>query len=250
MSSSVLIVDDEEHIRRVMRLALEASGYEVGEAGSGEEALERMAEDPRWAVVVLDERMPGIDGLETLRRMRELETGAAVVMATAFASVELAVDAMKLGATDFLRKPMSPDTLRTAVSAALTKGAGTPAGAPPAPRLLEGGQHYEAWTMNGFRLHYVSGSPDAREYRFEVRHGQVDAPHTTLVRVESQVVSAVERSTQKPLAGDAAFWRQETTRALIRYLWSESKLPPDGVLTIDEASGKLLDAAYAWKGSR
>ena len=76
--------------------------------------------------VLLDQKMPGIDGLQTLKRLKERRAGGCVIMVTAFASIELAVDAMKLGATDFLRKPMTPETLRAAVAAALASRPRTP----------------------------------------------------------------------------------------------------------------------------
>jgi DNA-binding NtrC family response regulator len=64
-----------------------------------------------WDAVLLDQRMPGMDGLETLRQINTRDANARVIMATAYASIELAVDAMKLGATDFVRKPMTPEIL-------------------------------------------------------------------------------------------------------------------------------------------
>ena len=115
MTKRILVIDDEEHIRQLIRLTLETAGYEVGEAEDGYRGLEAFGDGRAWDVVLLDQRMPGLDGLETLRRMRERSPGARVVMVTAFASIELAVDAMKLGATDFLRKPMTPEMLRNAV---------------------------------------------------------------------------------------------------------------------------------------
>ena len=126
----LLIIDDEPHIRQMMRFTLEAGGYEVDEAGSGDEGLARFGNGAAYDAVVLDQKMPGLDGLETLRRIRERAPEARVLMATAFASIELAVDAMKLGAVDFLRKPMTPETLRGAVAAALV---GHPAARPAAP---------------------------------------------------------------------------------------------------------------------
>ena len=117
----VLVIDDEAHIRHMMRLTLEAAGYEVGEAADGLRGLEMCGPGGAWDVVLLDQKMPGIDGIETLRRLRECAPGTRVIMVTAFASIELAVEAMKLGATDFVRKPMTPDILRNTVAAALAK---------------------------------------------------------------------------------------------------------------------------------
>src|SRR6266403_2402009 len=121
MSRRILIIDDEENIRRVTRLTLQAAGYEVGEAGDGERGLEALGDGSGWDAVLLDQRMPGMDGLETLRHINERDATARVIMATAYASIELAVDAMKLGASDFMRKPMTPEILRNAVAAALSK---------------------------------------------------------------------------------------------------------------------------------
>ena len=105
----------------MMRLTLETAGYEVGEAPDGVGGIQLFGDGSDWSLVVLDQRMPGIDGLETLRELKNRNRSARVVMATAYASIELAVDAMKLGATDFVRKPMTPEVLRNAVVAALAK---------------------------------------------------------------------------------------------------------------------------------
>src|SRR5262245_46801527 len=100
MAERILIIDDEQHIRRMMRLTLEAAGYEVGEAQDGPEGLRLFSDGSSWSAVVLDQRMAGMDGLETLRQLKRRNSNARVLMATAYASIELAVDAMKLGASD------------------------------------------------------------------------------------------------------------------------------------------------------
>src|SRR5690349_7444891 len=161
MSERILIIDDEEHIRRRMRLTLEAARYTVAEAGDGVAGLKTFGDGSQWDLVVLDQRMPGIDGLETLRRLKEVKSDVRVVMATAYASIELAVDAMKLGAADFVRKPMTPETLRHAVAAALAHSsvAATSAALP-----------IETVTMNGFSI--LDAAEDewrvAEERRFTV----------------------------------------------------------------------------------
>ena len=168
MPVRLLIVDDEPHIRKVMRLALETSDYEVTEAATGEEALDLMTAPAKWDVVLLDERLPGIDGLETLKQLRAHDADAIVIMVTAFASIELAVEAMKLGATDFIRKPMSPDTLRGAVEAALAKARGEwrPEASTPADPAKE--RPFEVWVTNGFRLVHRADGASAAEQRFAV----------------------------------------------------------------------------------
>ena len=143
MSTRILIIDDEEHIRRMMRLTLEAAGYEVGEAHDGTAGLRLFGDGSDWSLVVLDQRMPGMDGLETLRELKQKNHSARVVMATAYASIELAVDAMKLGATDFVRKPMTPEVFRNAVAAALSKS--------PSPSVVPQ-PLIQTVTMNGFTI--------------------------------------------------------------------------------------------------
>jgi CheY-like chemotaxis protein len=101
----LLVVDDEAHIRQMMRLTLETAGYQVDEAATGEEGLTTFGDGHDYAAVLLDQKMPGMDGLETLRQLKQRLPEACVIMVTAFASIDLAVDAMRLGATDFLRKP-------------------------------------------------------------------------------------------------------------------------------------------------
>jgi DNA-binding NtrC family response regulator len=134
MNRRVLIIDDEPNIRRMMRLTLEADGYEVEDAADGRAGLELFGDGARFDAVVLDQKMPGMDGLETLRQIRRRSPHAAVVMATAYGTIDLAVDAMKAGATDFLKKPLTPDTLRGAVLAAASRSRSRArAATPPAP---------------------------------------------------------------------------------------------------------------------
>jgi len=83
MSKRILIIDDEESIRRVMRLTLQAAGYEVGEAGDSVRGLDAFGDGSAWDAVLLDQRMPGMDGLETLRQINESEATARVIMETA-----------------------------------------------------------------------------------------------------------------------------------------------------------------------
>ena len=113
MSRRVLVIEDEEKLRRVVQLQLQTSGYEVELAGTAEEGL-ALAE--RADLVLTDLRLPGMSGLAFLEKMHALRPGLPVVMMTAFGSVETAVEAMKKGAADFLVKPFSLEHL-TAVAA-------------------------------------------------------------------------------------------------------------------------------------
>ncbi len=119
-AASILIVDDEPSIRLMFRTALESSGYEAVEAGDGSSALSQL-DDSSPDVVLLDLKMPGMDGMETLRRMRETGNDTAVVIVTALGSIPDAVAAMKLGAVDFLTKPVTPERLRRVVNEVISR---------------------------------------------------------------------------------------------------------------------------------
>jgi len=110
MKPKVLIVDDEEKFVEYLRKRLENRDLAVTGAHSGEQALEIMAEHPQ-DVVVLDVLMPGMDGVATLREIKSRQPLTEVVMLTGHASVESAIDGMKLGAYDYLMKPCETDDL-------------------------------------------------------------------------------------------------------------------------------------------
>ena len=111
---TVLIVDDEATQRELMRAVLEGEGYDCVPATNGYEALEIVGSEPP-DMVLLDVRMDGIDGLETLSRLQSLLPNLPVVMVTAHGDVAMAVDAMKRGAVDFLQKPVDIHRLRDLV---------------------------------------------------------------------------------------------------------------------------------------
>jgi two-component system NtrC family response regulator len=100
----LLIIDDEPHIRLMMRLTLEAAGYQVDEAATGEEGLARFGDGTGYAAILLDQKMPGIDGLQTLVRLKALKPQVCVIMVTAFASL---TPSTACGSDRLLRKPMT-----------------------------------------------------------------------------------------------------------------------------------------------
>ncbi|MCL4792919.1 MAG: sigma-54 dependent transcriptional regulator [Bryobacteraceae bacterium] len=112
MSQRILIVEDEDKLRRVLSLHLQGEGYEVDEARTAEEAMP-LAD--RAALVLTDLRLPTLDGLTLMERLRLTTPATPVVVMTAYGSVEVAVEAMKRGAADFLPKPFSLDHLMTVV---------------------------------------------------------------------------------------------------------------------------------------
>ena len=118
MPETILVVDDDESLRRVTQLQLEEAGYFAITAANGEEALRRVEEDAP-ALVITDLKMPGVSGLDLLRKVRERYPRTAVVMVTAFGSVETAVAAMKAGAYDYITKPIDYEELMIVVNRAV-----------------------------------------------------------------------------------------------------------------------------------
>jgi DNA-binding NtrC family response regulator len=106
----ILVVDDETVVRESLKDWLMEDDYEVGLAASGEDAVS-MAQEKSWDVILLDLKMPGMDGLETLKRLKKMTPEAEVLMMTAFATIDTAVQAMKEGAFDYLVKPFDPDEI-------------------------------------------------------------------------------------------------------------------------------------------
>ncbi|OGP86717.1 MAG: Fis family transcriptional regulator [Deltaproteobacteria bacterium RBG_16_48_10] len=116
----ILVVDDERIVCESCQRILEEEGYEVEIALGGQEAFERMKEDP-FDIVITDLKMPTIDGMDVLRHFRKEYPDTIVIMITGFSTVETAVDAMKLGAFDYIPKPFTPDEVSVVVKKALEK---------------------------------------------------------------------------------------------------------------------------------
>ena len=172
--------------------------------------------------------MPGLDGLETLRQIKERTPDACVLMVTAFASVELAVDAMRLGATDFLRKPMTPETLRGAVAAAIAARSTRPV-RKGAPRHTPARPHgIETLTLNGFQIvrNGPAAAPSSSEHAFRREARRRGVEFTVTVTIDPEAVERVARLTQRRLESGGAFWRLQAERLVSAYVWTEGKSPP------------------------
>ncbi|HSS19649.1 MAG TPA: response regulator [Pyrinomonadaceae bacterium] len=246
MSKQILIIDDDRNGRRVTRLTLQAAGYVVGEASDGHEGLQLFGDGSHWDAVLLDQRMPDMDGLEALRRINARDGSARVIMATAYASIELAVDAMKLGASDFVRKPMTPEVLRNSVTAALAKqrhanGPITATSEDKANPLIQ------IVTMNGFTiLDSDCARSEPNERRFIVK-SPGGSEHEVLVQIDDEAIEYVERMIRHHLPAENSFWTSQAQRVLEDYLWREGKVPPTRKLTISEVDREELPIAERWK---
>ncbi len=119
--TSILVVDDDESLRRVTQMQLEEAGYETYAAADGTAAL-RIVEVKKPRLVLTDLKMPGMSGIELLRRLRAQYPDTAVIMITAFGTVQNAVEAMKTGAYDYITKPIDYDELLVILERALERG--------------------------------------------------------------------------------------------------------------------------------
>ncbi len=168
----ILIVDDEPNVRLMLRTALATAGYPTAVAPDGETALGMIQAEP-CDLIILDLRMPGLNGLQTLSRIRELGIDVPVMMLTAHGSIPDTVAVMRLGALDFLSKPITPAELRVRVAEVLERQHAVnrrPIKTTPAPsfgfelemarRALNRGKNEEA---EGLLRAVLAGSPGSRE---------------------------------------------------------------------------------------
>ena len=120
LAANVLLIDDEEQFLEILGDRLEARGLKVNTATSGEDAL-AMVDDKNFDAIVVDLAMPGIDGIETLKLLKEKNPALEIIMLTGHATVEKGIAAMKLGAEDFLEKPVDLGVLLERISEAKNK---------------------------------------------------------------------------------------------------------------------------------
>jgi len=120
-SERIMLVDDEVEFVAALSERLEMRGLIVDTASGGEEAIEKVR-NRRFDAVILDLAMPGMDGIETLRTMRELSPDLQVILLSGRGTVKKSIEAMKLGAMDFLQKPVKMDVLLERIREARKKG--------------------------------------------------------------------------------------------------------------------------------
>lgn len=120
LRSKILIIEDEKSMRDVLRILLEGEGYEVASAADGIEGLDWLNRDI-FDLIISDIKMPKVSGFEVLKRAREISPDTLVIMITAFGTTESAIEAMKLGAYDYIHKPFKIDEIRLIVKKAIEK---------------------------------------------------------------------------------------------------------------------------------
>jgi CheY-like chemotaxis protein len=233
--------------------ALEADGYEVDDAADGLTAIDRFGDGSQFDAVVLDQKMPGVDGIETLRQILRRSPETPIVMVTAFGSIELAVDAMKAGARDFLKKPLTPALLRDALRAAFSKGSMQPEPPPPAAGMPlpppAAAETPEVWTVNGFFIRALPATDAAvaNEHRFAVRHSGAGPHGEVLVTISDTEMSRVTKLSGHTPSPRRAFWQQQAERALMNHLFREAALPPGNNLVVNRLADEVVLLAREWR---
>ena len=106
----ILVVDDEQIVRESLASWFEEDGYRIGTAANARDALGKL-QDETWHIAIIDIKMPGMDGLELQQKIREIDENLVIIIMTAYASVDTAVQALKEGAYDYITKPFDPDDL-------------------------------------------------------------------------------------------------------------------------------------------
>jgi two-component system KDP operon response regulator KdpE len=176
----ILVVDDEPQIRRVLRTALSAQGYEVQDARSGEQALEAVR-GGRFDLVLLDMNMPGMGGLETCRLIRA-GSEAAILMLTVRDSEQDKVAALDAGADDYITKPFGTPELLARIRAALRRLPTSPGGGPESYRL-EGLEINLATRRVILRNREIRLTPKEFDLlRYLLANPNVPIPHTKLLQ--------------------------------------------------------------------
>jgi len=176
----ILVVDDDPQIRRVMRTTLVVQGYEVADARSGEEALERFREG-KYDLILLDMNMAGIDGIETCREIRS-SSDVAIVMLTVRDSEKDKVTALDAGADDYVTKPFSTPELLARVRAALRRVPNNPETGPQSIRA--GNLEIDLQTRRvHLRGNIIRLTPKEFELlRYLALHPNIPVPHMKLLQ--------------------------------------------------------------------
>jgi len=146
MSARILVVDDEDIVIRSCLRILDGSGYQIEAAHDGHEALRKVEDNP-YDVMILDIMMPNLGGMEVLRRVKEAHPDTDVIMITGLSQIDTAVQAMKLGAFDYISKPFEPDELKLVVQRALERR-----------RLLQENLNLKSEVSSKYRFENIIGS--------------------------------------------------------------------------------------------
>ncbi len=203
---TIHIIDDEPIIHEVLGDLLTSEGYTVVNSSNGEEALEKHSPQA-YELILLDLLMPGLDGIEVLKRLKKIDPRSVIIIITAYASVESAISAMKMGAFDYIQKPFKHDELLLTVGRAIEH-----------KRLQEENLRLKDELKRKFSFENIIGKSEVMQNVFELIKASAPTRSTILLQGES--------GTGKELAAKAI--HQNSDRASFPFITVNSgSLPPD-----------------------
>lgn len=173
-SKSILIVDDEPNIRRVLSAVFEKAGYQVYTAENGKKALDIISTEQNLDVVLCDLIMPDLNGVEVLKTAREINPRLSLIMITAHGTIKTAVDAMKLGAFDYITKPFDMDEIKLVVKNALERS-----------QLLVENTQLKQELKSRYRFDEIVGNSGKMQEVFKIIERVANSNATVLIRGES-----------------------------------------------------------------
>jgi CheY-like chemotaxis protein len=223
----------------MIKLSLTHSGYQVDTAGDGREGLTKFADGKAWDLVLLDHRMPGMSGIDVEHEIFRRSPEKRLILITGFGTIDLALEAIQAGASDFLRKPFTTETLRCAVQTALDKPIQKMTAVPVGMACKE----FTRTTINGFSFELESRSIDDATGEmtclFHVSHSG-GVPANVKVVLYAYVMELVKAYTDsESVPGDNHFWQALCEEELASYLWKNAAIPEDKILRIEDLSSSL-----------
>ncbi len=231
----------------MIRLTLQHAGYEVETAGDGQEGLDKFGTGEKFDLVLLDQRMPGMAGIDVQKEIYRRNPQTRLILITAFGTIDLALEAIQAGASDFLRKPFTADTLRQAVKSAIERPVQRMSAVPIGMVCRE----FTRTTINGFSFeiddsgHHHSDEEESVTCRFRVNQANGDSEVCTVV-LPCYVMELVKAYTDtEEVPGGERFWQAMCEEALANSLWQNATLPEGHLLRIEDLSSGLqrwLDA--------
>jgi len=242
LNSRILVIDDETNIRMMIRLTLQHAGYEIDTAGDGQEGLEKFGQGGNYDLILLDQRMPGMSGIDVQKEIYKRAPGTRLILITAFGTIDLALEAIQAGASDFLRKPFTAETLRQAVKSGLNKPVQRMSAVPIGMVCRE----FTRTTINGFSFeledpgnHGHDEDDGSVTAHFRVSHANAESAVCT-VFLPAYLLELVRAYTDsEDVPGGERFWQALCEEALANYLWQNAALPPDKHLRVEDLSGSL-----------
>lgn len=239
MSAKVLIVDDEANVRTMMKLVLEHAGYEVDAATDATQGLTMFGDGRQWDLVVLDQRMPGMTGIDAQKEILSRRPDTRLILITAFGTIDLALEAIQAGASDFLRKPFTAETLRGAVKSVLDRPVQKMSAVPVGLVCRE----FTRTTINGysFEFDHLSIEEESGDMTTWFNVSQPGAPSQKVqVELPAYVMELVKAYIDaEEVPGGSHFWQALCEEELANILWQNAAIPTERRVRIEDLSSTL-----------